>query len=453
MKIKERPIDGLNVSSKSNNNMGKNKEELAPKKLEHKLENKNFDEKTFLSIVQKIINIFHQFIIIVDEDHKILLANDAVLNAVGKNIEDIKGSYCPKVIHGIDNLFPGCPLEEAIKKGRYVEKDLLDPFYNTWVSSAIYPMNYKTKDGKEIFFHIAHDITDRKIAEETIHRQNKFLENILESLTQPFYVIDVNDYTVIMANSAAKFGSLRKNSKCYRLTHNRDKPCDSNEESCPIEVIKKTKKPFMVEHIHTTKDGKARYFEVHCYPIFDKDGKITNIIEYTLDITERKQEDKKLKKTQKELEIKTKNLEEINIALKVILDHQKEEKKNLYRDIFKNVKTLVYPNLEKLKVSSLDENQQALLNMLESNISEVIKPFSTLLISESINLSPSEVRVANMIKEGKIAKEIAEILCISENTVKAHFRNIRSKLKITNKKINLRTHLQSLEELVWYKKL
>ena len=452
-KTKVQLIDELNELRKRIAELEVEKKERKPPKYEYQFGNKNFDEITFFSIVQKIINIFHYFIIIVDEDHNILLANDKVLNALGKNIEDIVGQYCPKIVHGIDESFPGCPLEEAIEKGHYIEKDLLDPFYKKWVYSAIYPMNCKTQDGKKIFFHIARDITDSKLAEETIHQQNEFLKNILESLTQPFYIINANDYTVIMANSAANFGNLTKNSKCYKLTHNRNKPCKSIEHPCPIKEIIKTKKPYIVEHNHYTKDGKVLQFEVHCYPIIDSDGKITKIIEYTIDITERKRAEKKLKKTQKELEIKSKNLEEKNIALRVILDHQNEEKKNLYRDIFKNIKNLVYPNLENLKVSSLTENQKTLVNIIESNLSKVIKPFSTLLISESINLSPSEVRVANMIKEGKIAKEIATIMYISGNTVKAHCRNIRSKLQIKNKKINLRTHLQSLEELVWLKKL
>ena len=94
-------------------------------KYEYKWENKNFNEMTFLSIIQKIIYIFPFFVIVIDEDHNILLANDKVLNATGKNIEDIKGCYCPKAIHGIDEPFPGCPLEEAIEKGHYIDKDLL----------------------------------------------------------------------------------------------------------------------------------------------------------------------------------------------------------------------------------------------------------------------------------------------------------------------------------------
>ena len=165
-------------------------------------------------------------------------------------------------------------------------------------------MKLKTLDGKNIFFHIARDITERKKAEEIIHQQNNFLKNIIESLTQPFYVIDVNDYTIKMANSVAKFGVLTENSKCFKLTHHKNKPCNGAKNKCPIEIIKKTKKPIVVEHEHYINDGGVRHFEVHGYPLFDKDGNLIQIIEYTLDITKRKQAEKKLEKIQKNLEIK-----------------------------------------------------------------------------------------------------------------------------------------------------
>ncbi len=453
MKTKEQLIGELNELRKSIDDVKKNAQERKLPKHENQWWNNNLDEITFMSVMQNIINVFPYYVIIIDENHNILLANETTLNVLGKSIEDIAGHYCPNIIHGIDEVFPGCPLEEALKKDKCIEKDLLDPFYKTWVSSAIYPMNFKTPDGKKIFFHIARDITERKNAEETIHRQNDLLKNLIESLTQPFFVIDVNDYTIIMANSASKFGTLTKKSKCFKLTHHKNKPCIDTKNKCPIEIIKKTKKPVVVEHEHYISNVGVRYFEVHGYPLFDKDGKLIQIIEYTLDITKRKQAEKKLKVIKKKLEIKTKNLEEYNIALKVLLDHQKDEKKNMNRNILENIKTLVNPYLEKLKDTLLTESQTTLLNILESNLTKIIRPFSTLLMSESIKFSPSEVRVADMVKEGKTAKEIAQIMYISENTVKAYYTNIRSKLKIKNQKINLRTYLQSLEELAWYKKL
>jgi len=142
--------------------------------------------------------------------------------------------------------------------------------------------------GQKLVFCVCRDITDRKQAEEKIHQQNEFLNNILDSLTHPFYVIDVNDYTIKMANPAAELGNLAENPTCYVLTHKYSKPCGAIDHVCPLEEVKKTKKPVVVEHIHYDEDGNARNIEVHGYPIFDAEGNVIQMIEYCLDITERK---------------------------------------------------------------------------------------------------------------------------------------------------------------------
>ncbi len=136
---------------------------------------------------------------------------------------------------------------------------------------------------------IFRDITERKQAEEKIQQQNEFLNNILNSLTHPFYVLDVKDYTIKMANLAAKMGDLSENQTCYSLTHKKDKPCGSADHVCPLEEVKKTKKPIVTEHVHYDEDGNPRNIEVHGYPIFDTKGNVVQMIEYCLDITERKQ--------------------------------------------------------------------------------------------------------------------------------------------------------------------
>ena len=139
---------------------------------------------------------------------------------------------------------------------------------------------------------MSREVTERIKAEEQIRHQNDFLNNIIESLTHPFYVINVDDYTIRIANSAAK-QNLEDNAccklSCHRLTHMRDKPCGSMTDLCPIEEIKKTGKPMVVEHVHYDKDRNQKYVEVHAYPILDEEGKLSEVIEYSLDITERRQ--------------------------------------------------------------------------------------------------------------------------------------------------------------------
>jgi PAS domain S-box-containing protein len=139
------------------------------------------------------------------------------------------------------------------------------------------------------------DAEERQNTEEQIKKQTEFLNLVLESLSHPFYVIDVENYSVTLANSAAQMEHLTGRSTCYALTHKRDRPCHSAEHPCPLEIIKRTQKPVVVEHIHFNKDGQPRNVEVHAYPIFDNHGKLSQMIEYSLDITDRKRMEAALK--------------------------------------------------------------------------------------------------------------------------------------------------------------
>jgi len=139
------------------------------------------------------------------------------------------------------------------------------------------------------------EIAERRRAEERIVQQNTFLNHVLESLTHPFYVLDANDYTVKIANSAAAPKGLPPHTACYALTHRRSTPCDSTEHLCPLRAIKETKMPFTVEHVHYDRDGNPRNVEVHGYPIFDNEGNVAQIIEYSFDITERKTMEQELR--------------------------------------------------------------------------------------------------------------------------------------------------------------
>jgi signal transduction histidine kinase len=133
-----------------------------------------------------------------------------------------------------------------------------------------------------------------QVIEAKLRQQNEFFHHVLESLTHPFYVLDANNYTVIMANSAARLGNLSSRPTCYALTHRRETPCDAIEHTCPLQIVKQTKQPFTVEHVHYDKDGNPRDMEVHAYPIFDEQGNVAQMIEYSLDITERKKLEKEI---------------------------------------------------------------------------------------------------------------------------------------------------------------
>ncbi len=141
-------------------------------------------------------------------------------------------------------------------------------------------------------------IDDIRASEQSLHLQNEFLNSVLDSLSHPFYVIDANDYTIKMANQATKMGNLSANPTCYALTHKSSKPCRGADHVCPLEEVKKTKTPVVVEHIHYDADGNARYVEVHGYPVFDTEGNVIQMIEYSLDITERKRVEETLRESE-----------------------------------------------------------------------------------------------------------------------------------------------------------
>lgn len=134
----------------------------------------------------------------------------------------------------------------------------------------------------------------RKNFERTILEQKEFLQNAIESLPHPFYVIDANNYEIKMANSATYSADLPPGITCHTLSHKMDSPCTGPEHSCTLEEVKKTRAPVILEHIHHNKDGEPRNVEVHAYPVFDKEGNIAQIIEYTLDITAKKKLQKRL---------------------------------------------------------------------------------------------------------------------------------------------------------------
>jgi len=121
------------------------------------------------------------YVILLDGGHHILYANKAVRQYLHMEPEQIVGGYCPEVVHGLAHPFPGCPLEEAIAKGRLVERELFDPASGRWVLSAIYPTTLRTRDGGSVFLHMVQDITGKKQAEEEI-RRNYDIQTVLNAL-------------------------------------------------------------------------------------------------------------------------------------------------------------------------------------------------------------------------------------------------------------------------------
>ena len=137
--------------------------------------------------ITDILDALPFYVLLIDEHHYILQANSAVKTQLDLESKDIVGKYCPKVIHGLDEPFYACPLEEAVEKGQAVEREAFDPASGRWIKSAIYPTRRFTRDGRRIYFHMVSDITDRKQAEEQLKASREQLRSLsahLESVRE-----------------------------------------------------------------------------------------------------------------------------------------------------------------------------------------------------------------------------------------------------------------------------
>ncbi len=142
----------------------------------------------------------------------------------------------------------------------------------------------------------------------------------------------------------------------------------------------------------------------------------------------------------------TKDLEQVNTALKSILDNREIEKRAIEQHIYLNVKKHVFPYLDELEHGPLNDGQQNLIQMIRSNLEKSVLPVSNTLFARYSELTPAEIKVADFIRFGRSTKEIAALMNIAPSTVSSYRNIIRKKLGLVNSSTNLQTYLHSLEE-------
>lgn len=193
-------------------------------------------------------------------------------------------------------------------------------------------------------------------------------------------------------------------------------------------------------------DGRKVYLEVNPKAVV-KDGQVKGILAITRDITMRKRQEEVLRKSRDYLERlvneRTIHLEEANAALRVMLQKAEEVKSEMEDKIMFNVRQFVLPYVDKLKKTGLSDVQRTYTDSLEENLDDITAPFIRGVSTKYMKLTPTEIQIANLVKQGKTTKEIADLLSMSPRTIETHRYGIRTKLGVKNRKINLRTYLAS----------
>lgn len=249
------------------------------------------------------------------ENRKIIFVNPAAVALVGISEEKLLGSefidiFVDDSLETVTALL-GSPLDSPRKisekapillNGRLVSLQFLPVFGETGASTIV----------------MIHDVTNRKQAEEKISDQNKFLSKLIESLPHPFFVVRPKCYRVLLANSSA-LRHIEGLAGCPQHIGGPDS-CKAPPPYTPFERVQQDKESFLMEYVEQGRNGKEITHEIHAHPIFDKEGRVTQIIEYRLDITERKKAEQALQDSKDALQ---KALDNLQVAQQVAIHQEK----------------------------------------------------------------------------------------------------------------------------------
>jgi PAS domain S-box-containing protein len=422
-------------------------------------------------------------------DGRILLMNETMLKSLGYRHSEVVDKNYLSFVHEADwprlgELFQTPPREGGamVGEGRMVTKDGQERIVE-WHSRHIFD------DAGELdyFFALGIDVTERKRAEDELRRHRDHLEDLVKKRTESLSETNVRLQREIgernQAEQALKksetmlraifdqtfqfVGVLRLNGTIVQVNKTAmdfvgtteseiiRKPFwetpwwvhSKREQDRLREAISRAARGELVrfETVHPSPGGQLMNIDFSLKPVRDETGNIILLIAEGRDITELKTAVEDLRKREAELEIQSRSLEEANIALRVILKQMEDEKREEKEKILSNVKQLVIPYLNRLKHSRLAKEEMILMKTLENNLNSITSSLVTRLSSSYFDLTPMEIRIANLVKEGLMNKEIADLLGTSLNTVTSHRYRIRSKLGLRNKGVNLRSYLLALD--------
>ena len=299
-----------------------------------------------------------------------------------------------------------------------------------WVS--INARTVRDENGKTLYYEgTIEDITQRKEMEVALRASEERYRTFIDSTTDGVFLKDQQLRYVIVNKMFRRFFNKNEN-EIVGKTDLEFRPGKDAEQSRQADVKSLRSSSIVISE----EEIGDKIYEIRRFAV-NLAEKTKGVGGFIRDITARK-------KTEEELKTKSLNLEEVNAALRVLLKQRDQDKDEMEDKILSNVKKLVLPYIERLKEKRLDDEKKTYLNIIETNLKNIISPFVQKMSSTYSQFTPTEIRVANLIRDGKTIKEIAGISGVSENAVNHHRQNIRNKLGLNKQKANLRTYLMSL---------
>jgi len=324
---------------------------------------------------------------------------------------------------------------------------------------------YKCKDGshkwiewkvlsivqENKFIAVGREISDRKQVEKDLRKERHKSQHYLDIAGVILVAIDTKQNVMMINKKGCEILGYEEHEIVGKKWFNHFIKAEEAEEITRVfnQIIsEKIEVAEYYENAILTKSRGERILAWRNSLIRDESGRIIGTLSSGEDITDRKQAEEALNKTNERLEQQVKErtveLKERNTALRVLLEQRQNDKKRLEKTIMLNIKKLIKPNLTRLKKNALNNRQKSELAILEANLNEIVSPFESYLSSEYLKLTSTEIQIANFIKNGVSSKEIAGHLGLSQRTVDAHRYNIREKIGIKGKGVNLKTYLTSL---------
>ncbi len=250
-------------------------------------------------------------------------------------------------------------------------------------------------------------------------------------------VVDVNQATVELFRAGSKRQLLANLNQVFT----EEAYGVFSEQMC---LIAEGKKNIEVETTNRTLTGEELHVMMRWVVPGGDHKDFSRVYISTIDITERKASEKALAEANEALERDRRSLEQKNIAMREVLDQIEMERTRTAQQLQANVDRVVLPILSKLE-GRLDPGNLKFTGLLRSGLEQITSPFVSRLESQFAKLTPREVEICNMIKNGLSSKEISQTLDTSPETVRSQRKSIRKKLGIDNEDVNLSSYLRTIE--------